>query len=179
MFLTRRKQHTLHLASRNINKRFFSSKKETRVSMKSSLSVKKTFLQGEDRDCAVLLDNQDVERIAVHSQLKVSGIEQENDIVIKRLNKTLTFAKSIEHDTVDNPAYHNKILEIHNDAVKNDEYSYIDPATGYMVFTELKAIKRGACCGMCCRHCPFQYEKVCKEKLIGKPPPITTASIPR
>ena len=81
--------------------------------------------------------------------------------------------------TVDNPTYYNKIIEIHNDAVKNNEYSYIDPATGYIVFTELKAIKRGTCCGMACRHCPFEYEKVTEEKLIGKPPPITTASLPR
>ena len=81
--------------------------------------------------------------------------------------------------TVDNQTYYNKIIEIHNDAVKNNEYSYIDPATGYIVFTELKAIKRGTCCGMACRHCPFEYEKVTEEKLIGKPPPITTASLPR
>ena len=98
-------------------------------------------------------------------------------LILKNNKITSTYAASF--CTVDNPAYYNKILEIHNDAVKNDEYSYIDPATGYIVFTELKAIKRGTCCGMCCRHCPFQYEKVSKEKLIGKPPPITTASIPR
>ena len=96
---------------------------------------------------------------------------------LKNRNQFDTFAATFS--TVDNPTYYNKIIEIHNDAVKNNEYSYIDPATGYIVFTELKAIKRGTCCGMACRHCPFEYEKVTEEKLIGKPPPITTASLPR
>ena len=99
-----------------------------------------------------------------------------NRLVKDKINLNGVFIASFS--TVDTPAYYNKILEIHNDAVKNNEYSYIDPATGYIVFTELKAIKRGVCCGMCCRHCPFQYEKVPEETLIGKPPPITTASIP-
>ena len=53
MFLTRRKQQRiLHLASRNSNKHFFSAKKETRVLMKPSWSVKKTPLQGASDDSA-------------------------------------------------------------------------------------------------------------------------------
>eukprot|EP00943_MAST-04B_sp_MAST-4B-sp1_P006655 g6655.t1 len=64
--------------------------------MKPSWSVKKTLLQGEGDGNTLLLDNQDVQRIATLSQLKVSGNEQENEILIKRLNKILTFAKTIE-----------------------------------------------------------------------------------
>lgn len=37
---------------------------------------------------------------------------------------------------------------------------YTDPATGYMVFTEHAARKRGFCCGRRCRHCPYGHVNV-------------------
>lgn len=73
MFLPRRKQHILNFASRNINKRFFSAKKETRVLVEPSWLAKKTPLQGEGRDGAAFLDNHDVQRISMFSQHKVCG----------------------------------------------------------------------------------------------------------
>ncbi|GAB5586084.1 hypothetical protein Unana1_00984 [Umbelopsis nana] len=41
--------------------------------------------------------------------------------------------------------------------------TYIDPATGYTVMTELSHLSRGFCCGNACRHCP--YNKI----NVGKP----------
>ncbi|XP_051549817.1 uncharacterized protein C1orf53 homolog isoform X2 [Myxocyprinus asiaticus] len=37
----------------------------------------------------------------------------------------------------------------------NQERTYIDPTTGYKVFTEFAHRKRGRCCGSACRHCPY------------------------
>jgi|GEM_PF-1128465 len=32
---------------------------------------------------------------------------------------------------------------------------YLDPETGFMVFTEIFLKKRGRCCHSNCRHCPY------------------------
>ncbi|WP_197409504.1 DUF5522 domain-containing protein [Erythrobacter sp. YT30] len=54
------------------------------------------------------------------------------------------------------PAYHS----IHQAACERGELSYVDPATGYVVFTRLAHEKRGVCCGSKCRHCPFEHVNV-------------------
>ena len=46
------------------------------------------------------------------------------------------------------------------DAVARGAERYMDPATGYMVFTEAVHRRRGTCCGGACRHCPFGHEAV-------------------
>ena len=38
--------------------------------------------------------------------------------------------------------------------------TYLDPATGYTVFTAIAHQRRGVCCGSGCRHCPFEYSNV-------------------
>ncbi|ELR55333.1 hypothetical protein M91_03595, partial [Bos mutus] len=35
------------------------------------------------------------------------------------------------------------------------QLNYVDPATGYVVFTQLAHLQRGQCCGSACRHCPY------------------------
>uniref|UniRef100_A0A3Q0RT29 Uncharacterized protein n=1 Tax=Amphilophus citrinellus TaxID=61819 RepID=A0A3Q0RT29_AMPCI len=32
---------------------------------------------------------------------------------------------------------------------------YVDPSSGYKVFTEHAHLQRGKCCGSACRHCPY------------------------
>lgn len=32
---------------------------------------------------------------------------------------------------------------------------YVDPASGYLVFTADALLRRGECCDSGCRHCPF------------------------
>ena len=49
---------------------------------------------------------------------------------------------------------------LHEAAVARGEYSYVDPETGYMVFTELQHRERGNCCGSACRHCPYGHANV-------------------
>jgi ATP-binding cassette subfamily B (MDR/TAP) protein 1 len=51
-------------------------------------------------------------------------------------------------------------MEPWRDAVSCGADRYVDPATGYMVFTEAVHRRRGTCCGGACRHCPFGHEQV-------------------
>jgi hypothetical protein len=53
--------------------------------------------------------------------------------------------------------------ELHLRACEMDEDTYIDPQSGYTVLTSRAHLKRGACCGNVCRHCPFEYKNVSKE----------------
>ena len=57
----------------------------------------------------------------------------------------------------------------HEKALKRGELKYIDPETGYQVFTELAHEKRGKCCGNGCRHCPFEFENVKDTHFIMNP----------
>jgi cob(I)alamin adenosyltransferase len=52
------------------------------------------------------------------------------------------------------------IEDLHQEALGQGKKSYIDPATGFTVFTELLQLKRGTCCGNKCRHCPYGFENV-------------------
>ncbi|PAA74019.1 hypothetical protein BOX15_Mlig015826g4 [Macrostomum lignano] len=56
-----------------------------------------------------------------------------------------------------------EVQQAHKCAVDRGEDTYIDPATGYRVFTELAHKKRGHCCGHLCRHCPYNHEAVKKS----------------
>ena len=49
---------------------------------------------------------------------------------------------------------------LHKKACAAGEMTYVDPESGYSVFTELAHKKRGVCCGSGCRHCPFSHENV-------------------
>ena len=59
--------------------------------------------------------------------------------------------------------------EIHDAACRNNQHSYIDPKTGYMVFTELAHKERGKCCGSGCRHCPYEFENLKESHPLMKP----------
>mmetsp|Transcript_14090 Transcript_14090/g.23136 ORF Transcript_14090/g.23136 Transcript_14090/m.23136 type:complete len:423 (-) Transcript_14090:37-1305(-) len=52
------------------------------------------------------------------------------------------------------------IEDLHRHAIMNKQSTYIDPATGFTVFTELSHLKRGKCCGNMCRHCPYGWSNV-------------------
>lgn len=52
------------------------------------------------------------------------------------------------------------IEELHRHAILQKQSTYIDPTTGFTVFTELAHLKRGKCCGNLCRHCPYGYSNV-------------------
>lgn len=59
------------------------------------------------------------------------------------------------------------IEEIHQKACELKKSNYIDPVSGYTVFTEYHHLKRGKCCGNSCRHCPYNHVNV-KKKLKNK-----------
>jgi hypothetical protein len=64
------------------------------------------------------------------------------------------------------------IESLHEAACAQGLDTYIDPATGYTVFTELSHRKRGKCCGSGCRHCPYEHIAVPAKYRgsITKPP---------
>ena len=48
---------------------------------------------------------------------------------------------------------------LHRCAVAMGKYTYIDPSSGYSVFTQLY-LKKRECCGNGCRHCPYGHINV-------------------
>jgi hypothetical protein len=48
-----------------------------------------------------------------------------------------------------------EILARHAAAVAAGRSTYLDPATGYTVFTAPALAATGGCCDSGCRHCPF------------------------
>ena len=59
-----------------------------------------------------------------------------------------------------------EILKIHALAVQQGREAYVDPFTGHYVFTALRLIAQGACCGRGCRHCPWPPEE---QARAGRP----------
>ena len=51
-------------------------------------------------------------------------------------------------------------MKAHKEACEAKEKMYIDPETGYSVFTEYAHLQRGKCCGSGCRHCPYNHENL-------------------
>ncbi|XP_008282976.1 uncharacterized protein C1orf53 homolog [Stegastes partitus] len=47
------------------------------------------------------------------------------------------------------------IHAIHREACEAKKQMYVDPSSGYKVFTEYAHRQRGSCCGSACRHCPY------------------------
>lgn len=58
-----------------------------------------------------------------------------------------------------------QLQRLHEHACLNKKNFYIDPATGYNVFTSDFHRKRGQCCGGACRHCPFDHINVPAARL--------------
>ena len=54
----------------------------------------------------------------------------------------------------------NTIENLHKTAIENSQSTYIDPKSGYKVFTSKELLKR-PCCGNICRHCPYGHVKGC------------------
>jgi hypothetical protein len=53
-----------------------------------------------------------------------------------------------------------EIDALHVRAVAEGRDTYVDPETGYEVFTAAYLLRLGLCCGSGCRHCPFDYVNV-------------------
>lgn len=53
-------------------------------------------------------------------------------------------------------ADHAAIVAAHEDAIERGQDGYLDPGTGYFVFTAQAHWDRGTCCRSGCRHCPYE-----------------------
>ncbi|XP_044056149.1 uncharacterized protein C1orf53 homolog isoform X2 [Siniperca chuatsi] len=47
------------------------------------------------------------------------------------------------------------IHRAHREACEAKKQMYVDPFSGYKVFTEYAHLQRRKCCGCACRHCPY------------------------
>ncbi|WP_370326132.1 DUF5522 domain-containing protein [Euzebya sp.] len=48
-----------------------------------------------------------------------------------------------------------QVLAVHRAAVADGAEGYVDPVSGLLCFTALHHWRRGRCCGLGCRHCPW------------------------
>ncbi|XP_019615850.1 PREDICTED: uncharacterized protein LOC109463463 [Branchiostoma belcheri] len=58
-----------------------------------------------------------------------------------------------------------RIHFVHQKACEGGQDTYVDPETGYTVFTRLSHLRRGTCCGSACRHCPYGQVRVTNKAL--------------
>jgi hypothetical protein len=63
-----------------------------------------------------------------------------------------------------------EIDALHARAVAEGRDTYVDPETGFEVFTAAYLLRRGTCCGSGCRHCPFDYVNVEPAKRVVRRP---------
>jgi Family of unknown function (DUF5522) len=56
----------------------------------------------------------------------------------------------------DRPADDTEIARAHAAAIAAGEAGYLDPETGYFVFTAATLAANGSCCDRGCRHCPWR-----------------------
>ena len=52
-------------------------------------------------------------------------------------------------------ARYDRIVELHDDTVAQNRSTYIDPSSGFSVFTARFLARRNYCCESGCRHCPY------------------------
>lgn len=52
-----------------------------------------------------------------------------------------------------------ELQALHDRAVAAGQEGYLDPQLGLFVMTRLGLARRGSCCGVGCRHCPYPAEQ--------------------
>jgi hypothetical protein len=71
-----------------------------------------------------------------------------------------------EHRGDEAGGFSEAVRAAHDDATAHGEPNYVDPQSGFLVFTAQYLLARGRCCGSGCRHCPFDDEARC---VAGRP----------
>ncbi len=84
-------------------------------------------------------------------------------------------AKSCSTAALSAPGPMADIEELHACAVREGKTTYIDPVTGYSVFTQLASERLGKCCGSGCRHCAWGHANVNEKRRAALPPPIVVS----
>ena len=64
------------------------------------------------------------------------------------------------------PKLNPRIIKAHEQAIAKGSQGYIDPISGYFVMTSVYLKKRGYCCGIGCRHCPWP---IADQKKASRP----------
>ncbi|XP_062279863.1 uncharacterized protein C1orf53 homolog [Scomber scombrus] len=86
-----------------------------------------------------------------------SVLQMKKDRSEAPLNDAVTNSRVAENDpaarkfTEEEMAIHRS----HREACEAKKQMYVDPSSGYKVFTEYAHLQRGKCCGSACRHCPY------------------------
>jgi diphthamide synthase (EF-2-diphthine--ammonia ligase) len=78
----------------------------------------------------------------------------------EKINTSLFVEESMIADMEDLFPDKDGFSQAHDLACEQGELSYIDPETGYNVFTKIAHKRRGKCCGSGCRHCPYSHKNV-------------------
>ncbi|XP_058890758.1 uncharacterized protein C1orf53 homolog isoform X3 [Acipenser ruthenus] len=89
------------------------------------------------RCCVTDITNNYITQMQNEKDSKTNGEYKNNDAVSE--NQELSESEK-------------KIIEIHEEACQAGQQTYVDPATGYLVFTRHAHLQRGKCCGCACRH---------------------------
>jgi hypothetical protein len=66
------------------------------------------------------------------------------------------------------------VLAAHRQAVAAGENTYVDPSSGWSVFTARFLWERGTCCDSGCRHCPY----VARPGVTGRSDPLPAPPLP-
>lgn len=53
-----------------------------------------------------------------------------------------------------------RIHQLHQEAVDDFKFTYVDPISNLKVVTTYRHFLKGTCCGSACRHCIYQHEAV-------------------
>jgi cob(I)alamin adenosyltransferase len=94
-------------------------------------------------------------------------------------SSSTTAANDNQEDETSSIVVHD-IEELHHQALSQKATTYIDPTTGFTVWTERAHLLRGTCCGNQCRHCPYGWVNVNARAAVrnNHQGPLTTSTVP-
>ncbi|KAL7478804.1 hypothetical protein ACHAW6_004559 [Cyclotella cf. meneghiniana] len=150
-----------------------------RAPCQRSVHIVRTVLQLQTKACSPLLCdetspspyNGTIRYSSCSPQTSVALIRNNSESDLDRLSLCYTPNNNRSHSPIsqmnpnetaqNTPTFNDiDIEELHRQAIVDKQSTYIDPSTGFTVFTELAHLKRGKCCGNMCRHCPYGYSNV-------------------
>lgn len=86
------------------------------------------------------------------SRLQINADRRETD-----LSGEVTNSPRVDSDQAERKFTEEELTihRVHTEACQAKKQMYVDPSSGYKVFTEYAHLQRGKCCGSACRHCPY------------------------
>ncbi|XP_031164338.1 uncharacterized protein C1orf53 homolog [Sander lucioperca] len=99
------------------------------------------------------LSEESSKRLRGRSRLQINADRRE----AADCNVVVTSSMGGEHDHAGRKFTEEEmtIHRAHREACEAKKQMYVDPSSGYKVFTEYAHLQRGKCCGSACRHCPY------------------------